>query len=156
MQHSKNTNDPQSATPDAPHRITLLMIMSLLLLPLSGASYAVAVIAIVKSNYSVDMEMSLYSARFLGFGVALAISVYLGLHWYLMIRYYKEITKQLFTVKDFILLYGLLLLNIAVLCLTISVSLYGLPIYMIPIILTGINTYLIYLRRCALHGKPLR
>lgn len=131
------------------------MIMALLLLPLSGASYAVAVIAIIKGSYGV-VETTQAVAKLWGFGIAALITLYLGLHWYLIVRYYQEITKQLFGMWYFVLLYGLLFVNVAVLIITVFIDLYHLPIYMIPLILLGINGYLIYLRRSILSGKPLR
>lgn len=155
MEYSKKTPEPTSEQPDSPHRITLLMIMALLLLPLSGASYAVAVIAIMKGSYGV-VDMAQSNAKLLGFTVAILITIYLALHWYVIVRYYQEITKQLFGIRYFVLLYGLLLINIAVFITTLLIDLYHLPIYMIPLILSGINGYLIYLRRSALSGKPLR
>lgn len=155
MEYSKKTPEPTSEQPDSPHRITLLMIMALLLLPLSGASYAVAVIVIMKGSYGV-VEMAQGNAKLLGFAVAILITIYLGWHWYVIVRYYQEITKQLFGIKYFLLLYGLLFINVGVFITTLSIDLYHLPIYMIPLILSGINGYLIYLRRNALSGKPLR
>lgn len=142
--------------PDDPHRITLLMIMALLLLPLSLASYSVAVIAIIKGNFSVETEMTHEAARSLGLVVAAAITAYLGAHWYVIIRYYQAISRQLFGLRPFFTLYGLALLNILVFILTLNIALYNLPIYMIPLILLAISCYLIYLRHCALTGKPLK
>lgn len=155
MQYTQEPSAKTPEQPDAPHRITLLMIIVLLLIPLSGASYTLAVIAIIKGNFGV-VETSQTVAKLWGFGSAALITLYLGLHWYVIVRYYQEITKQLFGIKNFIQLYGLLLVNLTVFALTLSIDLYHLPIYMIPAILSGINGYLIYLRRCALTGKPLR
>lgn len=140
--------------PDAQHRITLLMIMVLLLIPMTGASYSVAVIAIIKGNYGVN-EMGHQASRWLGLAVAGFITLYLGLHWYIIIRYYREVTRQIFGLKHFFMLYGLQILNVAVLVLSLMIDLYRLPTYMIPIILFFIVGYLIYLRRHILAGKPL-
>lgn len=141
--------------PDAQHRITLLMLMALLLLPLSVASYGVAIIAIIKGNYSVDTEMTHENAKYLGLLSAGLITVYLGLHWYVVVRYYQEVTKYLFGLKSFVLLYGLCVLDVATLIFTLWFDLYALPIYMIPLILLGVTGYLIYLRRYLLSGKHL-
>lgn len=155
QQNNSRTSLEEIEKPDAQHRITLLMLMSLLLSPLSVAAYGVAVIAIMKGNYAVDIDMTHHNAKYLGLAVALLITLYLGMHWYVVIGYYQAINKQLFGIKPFILLYGLCILNLIVLCFTLFFDLYRLPIYMIPIILLGINGYLVYLRRHLLSGKPL-
>ncbi len=129
--------------------------MSLLLLPLSVASYGIAIIAIIKGNYAVDTEITHDSAKSLGLIAAVLITIYLGANWYVAIRYYQEVTKQLFGVRSFITVYGLCLINIAVLIFTLFFNLYELPIYMIPLILLGINGYLIYLRYYLLSGRQL-
>lgn len=154
-QHDLTPSETKPELPDDQHRITLLMLMSLLLLPLSVASYGIAIIAIIKGNYAVDTEITHDSAKSLGLIAAVLITIYLGANWYVAIRYYQEVTKQLFGVRSFITVYGLCLINIAVLIFTLFFNLYELPIYMIPLILLGINGYLIYLRYYLLSGRQL-
>lgn len=156
MQYKEDIEQPKSPLPDAQHRVTLLIIVILLLSPLTVASYLVAVIAIFKGNYGVATELTHETSRWLGFVVAVLITLYLGAHWYVVVRYYREITRNIFGLRHFITLYGLEVINIGVLILAIRFNLYNLPTYMIPIILFCIVGYLIYLRRYILAGKLLR
>lgn len=156
MQYKEDIRQPKSHVPDAQHRITLLIIVILLLSPLTVASYLVAVIAIFKGNYGVANEFTHTTSKLLGFMVAVLITLYLGAHWYVVVRYYRDITRNIFGLRHFITLYGLEVINIAVFVLALHFNLYNLPTYMIPVILFCIVGYLIYLRRYLLAGKTLR
>lgn len=156
MEYKKKPEPGEIELPDAQYRITLLMIMVLLLFPLTAAAYSVAVIAVIKGNYGVDNNYPHELARWLGLMTAVLISAYLGAHWYVMVRYYRQVTNNIFGLRHFLALYGLQVLNITVLLLTLWLNLYNLPIYMIPIILFLIVSYLIYLRRHLLAGKQLQ
>ncbi len=155
MQHKENIEFPDNNLPDYQHRITMLMIAILLLTPLTVASYFVAVIAILKGNYGVASALEHSANQYLGFVVAILITIYLGLHWYVFVRYYRNITANIFGLRHFLILYGLELVNIFALFLSIYFNVLNLPIFMIPIILFCIVGYLIYLRRYILSGNIL-
>ncbi len=156
MQYNENIEQPQSHLPDAQHRITMLTIGILLFTPLTVASYFVAVIAILKGNYGVATGLEHQTSQYMGFMVAILITIYLGLHWYVYIRFYCNIASAIFGLRHFLLLYGLEVLNVIVLILSVRFNILNLPIFMIPIILFCIIGYLIYLRRYVLSGKLLR
>lgn len=153
MMESKNK--PSTELPDAQYRITLLMVMVLIMLPVSIFSYSIAVIAIIKGNYGVDNDMPQLVSQWIGLASAFAITVYLALHWYLLVRYYQKITYYLFHWRAVALLYTLVPINIAVFIFAVLFDLYRLPIYMIPFALICIIGYLIYLRHYVLSGKHL-
>ncbi len=156
MQYKENIEQPKSHLPDAQHRITLLIIAILLFIPLTVASYFVAVIAILKGNYGVATGLEHQTSQYVGFVVAILITIYLGLHWYVFVRYYRNLTSNIFGLRHFLTLYGLEVINIIVLILSLHFNVLNLPTFMIPIILFCIIGYLIYLRRYVLSGKLLR
>lgn len=156
MQDEKALKDPNTPTlPDAQYRITLLMIMALLMLPISLSCYSIAVIAIIKGQYGVNSNVGHETAQWIGFAGALGVTIYLILHWYVIIRYYRAFSRHLFGMRHFFILYGLQVLNVLVFAFAVTYNLYHLPIYMIPFGLFCINCYLIYLRRHCLSGKTL-
>ncbi len=156
MQYNEDIEHPKSHLPDAQHRVTMLIIGILLFTPLTVASYFVAVIAILKGNYGVATGLAHQTSQYMGFTVAILITIYLGMHWYIFVRFYRNITSAIFGLRHFFLLYGLEMLNIIVLILSVRFNVLNLPIFMIPIILFCIVGYLIYLRRYVLSGKLLR
>ncbi len=156
MEYKEDIEQPKSHLPDAQHRITMLIIGILLFTPLTVASYFVAVIAILKGNYGVATGLEHQTSQYMGFTVAILITMYLGLHWYMFVRFYRNVASAIFGLRNFLLLYGLAVLNVIVLMLSIHFNVLNLPIFMIPIILFCIVGYLIYLRRYVLSGKLLR
>ncbi len=156
MEYKEDIEQPQSHLPDAQHRITMLVIGILLFTPLTVASYFVAVIAILKGNYGVATGLEHQTSQYMGFTVAILITIYLGLHWYMFVRFYRNIASAIFGLRHFLLLYGLEVLNVTAFILSIRFNVLNLPIFMIPTILFCIVGYLIYLRRYVLSGRLLR
>ncbi|MPV86054.1 hypothetical protein [Ostreibacterium oceani] len=155
MRDDEDAVKPVIPERDREYRITLLMLMALILLPASIASYTIALIAIIKSTYSVTATDYLLPAPLTGILVALCITGYLAVHWVVMIKFYRAIERQIIGWMNFFRVYGLLVINLSVLVFTVLFDLYQLPIYMVPIMLLGINGYLVYLRYRLLTGFPL-
>lgn len=137
-----------------PHKATLLMVMAIGLLPISLASFLLAILLTMYGQLHINELGEQGSVRQIVSGFALAIFtvLYIAAHWAVVYRFYRNIEATVFGKANSGQLYLLLLMNIGVFFSCVYFRFYELPIYVIPMALIAVNIYLIYLRNKIIHG----
>lgn len=148
----RNQELPEHYT--VPHKITLLTVMAIGLLPISLAGFLLAIMLMMYGQLHINDigEQGTLTQIVSGFSLAIFIVLYIAAHWLVVYRFYQNIEATVFGKANAARLYLLLGLNVVVLISSLYFGFYSLPLFVLPLALIAINVYLIYLRKKIIHG----